>query len=189
MLSDYVRQHPGTAVDVMVTERTINLVEERIDLAIRITNDLDPNLIARKLAVCRSVVCASPAYLRERGAPQRVEDLALHDCLTYTYFGKSLWEFTHAGVPVSVPVSGTISANEASLLLAATLNGAGIALQPLYSVAPLLRSGELVAVLPEYEPRAMDIYGVYASRRQMPLIVRSVLDFLVEAFANELPEH
>jgi DNA-binding transcriptional LysR family regulator len=59
----------------------------------------------------------------------------------------------------------------------------------MYSAAPLLRSGELVALLPDYEPRAMDIYGVYTSRRQMPLIVRSVLDFLVEAFAHELPEH
>ena len=91
--NDYLARYPGTAIDILLLDRTVNLVEERIDLALRITNDLDPNLVARRLGTCHSVVCASPAYLARHALPQQVQDLALHNCLTYTYFGKSLWEF------------------------------------------------------------------------------------------------
>ena len=89
---EFVALNPGVAVDLMLLDRAVNLVDERIDLAIRITNDLDPNLIARRLTVCRSVVCASPAYLRAHPL-RRVEDLAQHNCLTHSYYGKTLWDF------------------------------------------------------------------------------------------------
>ena len=125
IVADYVKLHPGTSVDLMLVERAVNLVEERVDLAVRITNDLDPNLIARKLAVCRSVVCASPDYLEREGEPARIEDLSLRNCLTHSYFGKSLWRFERDGEPVDVPVDGNISANEVSVLLRAALEGRG----------------------------------------------------------------
>lgn len=184
-IAGYTKRYPGTAVDMLMVDRTINLVEERIDLAIRITNDLDPNLIARKLSDCRSVVCAAPAYLREHGKPTRAEQLALHNCLTYSYFGKSLWEFQHNGEPISVPVCGSVSANEAMVLLEAARHGAGITMQPLFAAAPLLRSGELVTLLPDYQPREMGIHGVYASRRQMPATLRTMLDYLAKQFAED----
>ncbi|WP_016833820.1 LysR substrate-binding domain-containing protein, partial [Herbaspirillum lusitanum] len=117
----YCKRYPGVAVDLVMLDRTVNLVEERIDLAIRITTRLDPNLIARRLSVCRSTICASPDYLREHGTPKKVADLALHNCLTHSYVGKSLWEFDHKGKHSSVAVSGNISANEAMVLLSATL--------------------------------------------------------------------
>ncbi len=180
----YVKRYPGTAVDLMVVDRAVNLVEERIDLAIRITNELDPNLIARRLSVCRSVVCASPAYLREHGTPTCAEELARHNCLTYSYFGKSLWQFEREDGPVSVPVDGNLSANEANMLLRAALEGAGVALQPTYSVAPLLHSGELVQILPDHRPADMGIYAVYASRRQLPATVRTMIDFLTTYFGE-----
>lgn len=183
-VTEYTRRYPDVAVDMVLLDRTVNLVAERIDLAIRISNDLDPNLIARKLAVCPSVVCASPAYLREHGAPQKVSDLALRNCLTHAYVGKSLWQFFREGEPVSVAVSGNISANETNALMQAASAGAGIALLPRYGAAPLLRSGELVAVLPGYEPLSMDIHGVYASRKHMPATLRTMLDFLAERFAR-----
>src|SRR5450830_817710 len=113
----YCKRYPGVAVDLMMLDRTVNLVEERIDLAIRMTTRLDPSLIARKLSVCRSTICASPDYLREHGTPKKVADLALHNCLTHSYVGKSLWEFDHKGKQSSVAVSGNISANEAMVLL------------------------------------------------------------------------
>jgi DNA-binding transcriptional LysR family regulator len=182
LLTRFLKRYPGTAVSMLLVDHAVNLIEERVDLAIRITNALDPNLIARKLAVCRSVVCASPAYLQEHGTPKTAEDLALHNCLTYSYFGKSLWEFEKDGAPVAVPVGGNMSANESSVLLEAAASGAGITLQPVYAAAGLLRSGKLRALLGEYQPREMNIYGVYASRRQMPAILRAMLDFLVEEF-------
>lgn len=179
----YLARWPGTSIDILPVDRTVNLVEDRIDLAIRVTNDLDPNLVARRLGYCRSVVCASPSYLATHGTPQRVQDLALHNCLTYTYFGKSLWEFDGPDGPESVPVSGNLSVSISNLLLNSTLLGGGISLQPAYSVAEPIARGELVPLLTGYQPRQMGIYAVYTTRKQMTPLLRSFLDFLVERMA------
>ncbi|CRM04687.1 D-malate degradation protein R [Pseudomonas sp. 25 E 4] len=184
-IAAYVKRYPLVTVDLQMLDRTVNLVDERIDLAIRTSNDLDPNLIARRLTVCRSVVCATPAYLREHPAPQKVEDLARHNCLTHSYFGKSLWHFEEGGEHVSVPITGTITSNEASTLLRLTQAGAGVAMLPSYQAGDCIRRGELVRLLPDAEPRQMNIYAVYASRKHMPSALRSLLDFLVERFPEE----
>ncbi|TFF09069.1 LysR family transcriptional regulator [Pseudomonas sp. BCA14] len=184
-IAEYVKRYPLVTVDMQMLDRTVNLVDERIDVAIRISNDLDPNLIARRLTVCRSVVCASPAYLLEHPAPQKVEDLARHNCLTHSYFGKSLWHFEEGGEHVSVPVQGNITANESSTLLRATLAGAGVSQLPSYQAGDYVRRGELVRLLPQAEPRHLSIYAVYASRKHMPSALRSLLDFLVLRFPDE----
>ena len=184
-VTDYVRLNPQVSIDLQMLDRTVNLVDERIDLAIRTSNDLDPNLIARKLTVCRSVLCASPAYLREHPAPQQVEELSRHNCLTHSYYGKSLWHFTRGGEDVAVPVQGNISANEASTLLSATLAGAGVSLLPTYQAGIHVQQGTLVRLLPQAEPRVLNIYAVYASRNHMPATLRSMLDFLAERFTEE----
>ena len=184
-VTDYVRLNPQVSIDLQMLDRTVNLVDERIDLAIRTSNDLDPNLIARKLTVCRSVLCASPAYLREHPAPQQVEELSRHNCLTHSYYGKSLWHFTRGGEDVAVPVQGNISANEASTLLSATLAGAGVSLLPTYQAGIHVQQGTLVRLLPQAEPRVVNIYAVYASRKHMPATLRSLLDFLAERFTEE----
>jgi DNA-binding transcriptional LysR family regulator len=181
----FLRAHPQAAIDLRIDARPVNLVEDRIDLAIRITNELDPNLIARRLGDCASVVCAAPAYLAAHGTPLRVEDLALHNCLTYSYFGRSLWTFTDAaGEPASVPVGGNLSANETQVLLAAAVEGVGIGLQPLYAAAGALARGELVALLPGHVAQPLGIHGIYASRRQMPAVLRAMLDALAAYFAD-----
>lgn len=184
-VTQYLLRYPAVAVDLQMNNQAVNLVEERIDLALRITNDLDPNLIARPLSTCDSVVCATPAWLKKHGTPHHPDDLARHNCLTYSWFGKSLWQFDHQGTKSAVAVSGNLSANESVVLLAATLQDAGISLQPYYSVAPLLEKGELIELLPDYTPQAMGIYGIYLSRKQMPLTLRSMLDFLVAWFAAD----
>jgi len=184
-IAEYVKRYPLVTVDLQMLDRTVNLVDERIDLAIRTSNDLDPNLIARRLTVCRSVVCATPAYLREHPAPQKVEDLARHNCLTHSYFGKSLWHFEENAEQVSVPVHGNITSNEASTLLHVTLAGAGVAMLPSYQAGDHIRRGKLVRLLPHDEPRQMNIYAVYASRKHMPSALRSLLDFLVVRFPEQ----
>ncbi|MBG6242396.1 MAG: LysR family transcriptional regulator [Candidatus Symbiopectobacterium sp. Dall1.0] len=180
----FLQRHPRVAVDMQMNNRAINLVEDRIDLALRITNALDPSLIARPLGQCASVLCAAPAYLAKQGMPRQLSDLSLHNCLTYTYFGKSLWNFTHENEPVTVPVSGNLSGNESLVLLSSALEGAGITLQPRYSVQRYLASGALVQLLTEYRPQDMGIYGIYASRQHMPPALRALLDFLVHWFAH-----
>jgi DNA-binding transcriptional LysR family regulator len=184
-LDEFIRLYPQVSVDLLVGSQAVNLVEARIDLALRITNQLDPNLIARQLAVCRSVVCATPAYLARHGTPQRPEDLAQHNCLSYAYFGRSIWEFSRAGEPHAVAVSGNLSANETMVLLEAALADTGISLQPRYSVSAQLRSGALVQLLPGYEPQQLGVHALYGTRRQMPPALRALLDFLIERLADE----
>ncbi|PTS85961.1 LysR family transcriptional regulator [Pseudomonas sp. HMWF032] len=183
-LDEFIRLYPQVSVDLLVGSQAVNLVEARIDLALRITNQLDPNLIARQLAVCRSVVCATPAYLARHGTPQRPEELTQHNCLSYAYFGRSIWEFSRAGEPHAVAVSGNLSANESMVLLEAALADIGISLQPRYSVGAHLRSGALVRLLPDYEPQQLGIHALYGTRRQMPPALRALLDFLIQRLAD-----
>ncbi len=124
------------------------------------------------------MLCAAPAYLARHGTPQTPAELARHNCLTYAYFGRSLWQFERDGEPSGVPVSGNISANESTVLLEASVAGAGISLQPLYAAAPLLRAGRLVQLLPQYRAEALGIHALYGSRRQMLPALRALLDFL-----------
>ncbi len=142
LVTDYVGRYPGTAIDMLLVDRAVNLVEERVDLAIRVTSDLNSSLIARPLGRCPSIVCAAPSYLREHGTPTRAEELATHNCLTYTYFGKSQWRFTRDGQGLTVPVSGNVSANEVTVLREAAVAGAGIAMQPAYTVLSSIREGQ-----------------------------------------------
>ncbi|MFB4393281.1 MULTISPECIES: LysR family transcriptional regulator [unclassified Pseudomonas] len=186
-IATYVERYRGVKVDLQVLDRTVNLVDERIDLAIRTSNDLDPNLIARRLGVCHSVICAAPGYLELHGVPRQVEDLGQHNCLTHAYFGHSLWHFEVAGRSVAVPVQGNISANEAMTLQRAAMAGAGIAMLPTYAAAPALHAGELVRLLPQARPRELGLYAVYTSRKHMPATLRSMLDFLAQQF-SEKPE-
>ncbi len=183
-VAEYLQRYPRVRIDLQMSNQAVNLVEERIDLAIRITNALDPNLIARQLAECDSVICAAPSYLAERGTPERLEELNGHNCLAFSYFGKNLWHFKRGGETVAIPVSGNLSANDSLVLLASAQAGAGITMQPRYSAMPLIRNGELVELLPEFTPQQMGIYGIYTSRQHMPAVLRSMLDFLIDWFAQ-----
>ncbi len=184
-VTDFVSCYPQVRVDMLLLDRTVNLVDERIDLAIRITNDLDPNLIARRLTRCRSVVCAAPAYLQQHRQPKRIEELAQHNCLTHSYHGSSLWQFSLNGQPHSVAVAGNLSTNDAITTLQAALCGAGIALLPTYLAAPLIADGRLVPLVTAYQPMELSIYAVYTSRKHMPTALRAMLDYLAERFTPE----
>ncbi|MBP7453123.1 MAG: LysR family transcriptional regulator [Ottowia sp.] len=185
-LAAFVARHPGVSVDLLMQDRAVNLVEERIDLAIRIATELDPNLIARRLCDCHSVICASPAYLATHGQPERPEALDTRNCLTHSYFGKSVWQFTDAqGGPLSVAVSGNLTANDAMALMRAAEAGAGIARLPTVLTGEALAAGTLVPLLTDWTPEVAGVFAVYNSRRNMLPALRALLDFLVERFAAE----
>ncbi|KAF1014146.1 MAG: HTH-type transcriptional regulator DmlR [Stenotrophomonas maltophilia] len=177
-----MQRHPAARIELLLVDRLVNLVEERVDLAVRVARRVDPGLIARRLGTCRSVLCATPQYLAAHGTPQTPEELATHNCMTHHYVARSVWQLFRAGRTISVAVGGNISANEASLLLEAVRASAGIAMLPTYQVAPLLRTGELVQLLADYELEELGIHAVYASRRQQPAVLRSFLDYLAECF-------
>jgi len=184
-ITEFVARYSQVNVDMVLLDRTVNLVDERLDLAIRITNELDPNLIARRLTTCRSVVCASPDYLQRHSAPQVAADLTLHNCLTHSYHSSSLWHFTRKELPHSVAVKGNLSSNDSVTTMQAALCGGGVALLPTYLAAPLVRQGQLVALLTDYQPMELSIFAVYASRKHMSSALRAMMDFLAERFGPE----
>ena len=176
---DFLQLHPQLKIDLNASEGALNLVDARVDLAIRITSDPDPLLIARALAPCDSVLVASLAYLAQQGTPAHPSDLTTHRCLSFANFGKSIWQFSRGMESVQVGVASHFSANEATALLQAALAGGGLALQPTYLANPHLAQGRLVHVLPDWQVPRMTIYALYTSRRFLSPAVRAFLDFLV----------
>jgi DNA-binding transcriptional LysR family regulator len=183
-ISDFLALHPQLKIDLNVSDAAVNLVEARIDLAIRISSEPDPMLIARPLARCDSVLVASSGYLAASSVPKAPADLTQHMCLSYANFGKSVWRFTRGDEATQVGVTSRFSANEATVLLHAALAGGGIALQPTYLVNHHIASGDLQIVLPDWQAPAMTIYALYPSRRHLSPAVRALLDFLVLRFQS-----
>ncbi len=182
-IAQFLTLHPQLKIDLNVSDGTLNLIEARIDLAIRISSEPDPLLIGRPLALCDSVLLASPAYLASHSQPQTPDELAQHQCLSHANFGKNTWYFTRNGEAMQVSVSSHFSANDATVLLQAALAGAGVALLPTYLANPYLASGALQAILPDWDVPLMTIYALFPSRRHLPPAVRALLDFLVQRFA------
>lgn len=181
---DFLKLHPLLKIDLNASEGALNLVEARIDLAIRISAEPDPVLIGRILAPCASVLVASPAYLAAHGVPKAPSDLAEHRCLSYANFGKSVWKLQRGEEINRVSVSSQYSANEATALLRAALAGGGLALQPTYLANPHLADGTLQQILPDWKLQDMAIYALYPSRKHLSPAVRSLLDFLVARFVG-----
>ncbi|MCQ4143033.1 LysR family transcriptional regulator [Vogesella sp. AC12] len=183
-LAAFLAQHPQLKIDLNVGDATLNLVEARIDLAIRISSEPDPALISRPLAICDSVLVASPAYLAAAGTPRTPAELAGHRCLGHSNVGRSSWRFLRGETEETVNVTTRFTANDATVLLHAALADGGISLQPTYLANPWLQRGELLAVLPAWQPPPMTIYALYPSRRHLSPAVRALLDFLVARFAT-----
>lgn len=182
MIAQFVDLYPGVGIDMLLSDQTVSLVDERIDLAIRITNTLGSNVVARKLAQCRVMLCASPAYLRRHAAPRHVDEIGKHNCLIHSFYSKGIWIFHCHGEELAVPVTGNLSANDAAAIEQAALCGAGLAMLPAYMALPLIEKGELVALLPECEAMPMDIYAIYATRKNMPVALSKLIEFLERSF-------
>lgn len=188
LLPAFRAQYPDLALEVNYSDRAVDLVQEGIDVAVRITNELKTNLIARRLATVRMALCASPAYLSKHGTPANPEALRQHNCLTYTYsvFGNS-WQFRHGDTEVAVPVEGDFLSNSADMLRRAALNGLGVILQPTFLVGADLRSGRLLPLLPEYEAHSHGAYAVYLTGARRSARVKAFVDFFAQALGGEDP--
>ena len=182
---DFQQQYPDVSIDMNIQDYKVNLVDEQVDLAIRIADELDPGLIARKLAPCHSVLCASPDYLAQKGAPSDLAQLSQHQCLLFSHFDTHQWQLQHADRVERVSVNGELRSNDVMVLYQAAKKGAGIARLPRYLVEKDLASGELMEVLPKWQVNSMAVWGIYLSRKHMPAALRVVLDFLVERFKDK----
>lgn len=184
----FMARHPGLELEVDLTDRLVNLLEEGYDMAIRITQPRDSSLIHRKLASTRVLLCASPAYLAARGTPASVADLARHDIIAYTYSpGSDTWRFETPTGEQSVTVRPRLRANNGETCREAALAGLGIARQPDFLVGDAIENGRLVEILPESCSQELGIYAVYPSRKHLSLKVRVLADYLAKSLAGGVP--
>lgn len=182
-VTHFLRQHPETSIDLHVAYKKLNLVEERIDLAIRVTNQLEPGLVARRFGDCNTIVCAAPAYLQKKGTPQFAEALSDHNCLSFAYSGKNQWIFRRGNEQFNVPITGTLASNDSTVLIEAALEGLGIIQQPAFIVNKHIASGRLIPLLPDDVPVSFGIWGLYGSRDYQPALLRAALDFFTDWFS------
>lgn len=185
-LADFLQLYPELDIDMTITDRAVDLAEEGYDLVVRVTRDLPPNLVARRLAPVRRTLCATPEYFRRHPAPRVPQDLAAHNCLDYTHSGEiGLWRFTGPEGEISVPVAGRLRINDDEALSQAVLAGLGIALLPNFIISNDLKAGRLEAALARYIPVERYVHALYLPTRHLPAKVRVFIDFLVERFGPE----
>lgn len=181
----FIAANPRVSLDVTLNDRVVDLVEEGYDLAIRVARQLDPQLVGRKLASTRIVLCASPEYLAEHGTPQHPSELVSHQILAYSYWAAGDdWRFTGPEGEVGVRVTPRIHTNSGDTCRIAALDDQGIVLQPDFLVGHDLQSGALVELMPSYRSIELGVYAVYATRKHLPMKSRRLIDFLVDAFEN-----
>ncbi len=188
MIPEFLKRYPKIRIELVMDDRTVDLVSGGFDIAIRGGVLSDSTLIARRLAPLNSVLCASPGYLDNYGYPQQLDDLLLHNCLSFSYSNDvKEWSFSKDNQRHSVVVSGSYQVNNSEALLEAVLQGLGIARLPTFVAGPDIRAGRLVMLFPEYQMLAQEINAVLIERQYMPAKVRAFLDFAIEYFGSEVP--
>src|SRR5205823_2809506 len=185
-IAEFASRHRQLRFDVELSDRTVDIVDEGIDLAIRIGEIGSRSLIARKIGVSQLVCCAAPSYLASHPVPKVPADLASHACLSYEYSPeRNVWRFRdRRGNEHEVRIAGPAHANNGQMLCALAVAGMGIHLEPDFIVAPDVRAGRLVTLLPGFTPPSIDIYAAYPSRRHLSIKVRAFVDFLAGRFAG-----
>jgi len=192
VLPEFLARYPEVSVDLLMSNRVIDVVEQNIDVDIRIGKLVDSSLVARKLSSSERVVCAAPGYLDARPAVATPSDLAAHNCLTYRInVGRTVWRFLDGGgVLQEIPVAGNLTTDNGYALLSATLAGIGIALMPDWSVRDHLAARRLRRVLPEFRVSHIEfdngIYAVFQKSRYMSAKVRAFIDYIAAAFEQRL---
>jgi DNA-binding transcriptional LysR family regulator len=186
LLPAFLDAHREVSISLDLTDRLADIVNEGIDVAIRIGALDDSSLVGLKLADNRRVVVASPAYLQARGEPATPADLAQHDCLTFGTYGNQArgWQFTVDGQLLSMRVSGTMECNDGAVLHDWALAGRGLAWRSMWEVGDDLRAGRLRSVLDAFAAPDNAIYAVFPQRKHLPLRVRMFVDYLKNTYGN-----
>jgi DNA-binding transcriptional LysR family regulator len=186
-LPRFAAAYPELKVDITLSDQRLDLIENKLDLAIWLGDLPDSDLIARKLSTTNRLLCCAPSYIERRGRPEKPSDLFAHDCLIYvapTY--TPTWVFTKDNHVEEISVKGRFSVDNGPMLLELGLRGQGLMIHPMWMVGPYLERGELVQILPEYEVQNRlghaDLFVVYPSSRSVSKKVRVFVDFLVEEF-------
>ena len=183
LLLQFQKNHPGLSLDISYADRFVDLVEEGIDVAIRIGKLNDSTLAARRIGSSMRTVIATPAYLKQHGAPKVPQDLVNHNCLLYAYLSTgNEWTFNSPGGEIRVKVSGNFRANNGEAIRQAVFDNLGIAVSPDWLILRELEEGRLVSILPEYAPPPAEINAVYPSARHVSAKVRAFTEFVRAEF-------
>lgn len=185
-LPEFLAQHPEVSVEMNLDDRVVDVIEEGFDVSIRIAEMPDSSLIARRLAPCRHVIVAAPAYLEKHGTPRTPEDLRDHNIISFSYQASAYdWHFISPdNKQVSVPVSGSIQANNSLALREALLRGVGITRTPTFVVGKDVQDGHLLSILGNYRTLEVSIYLVYPQRRHLSPKVRAFVDFMADRISE-----
>ncbi|WP_265410692.1 LysR family transcriptional regulator [Actinobacillus pleuropneumoniae] len=181
----FLAKHPKLNIQLILADNTVNLVEEGIDLAVRFTNNPDPNVVARPLFTCHSLLVATPTYLARHGTIHSPQELANHRYLAHANVNRKEWTFIKDGQETVLELTSQLTINDTGALLNFTLADGGIAMLPKYFIEQQLKNKQLQIVLPDWQMPTYQVYAVYPSRRQLPKTVRSFVDFLVEEFEGK----
>lgn len=185
-LAPFLDRFPDVTVDMTIHDRFVDLADEGYDVSVRLARDPGQNIVARKLAPVHRKVCATPGYFARHGIPRSPDDLANHNCLTYTHMRPhDQWHFQGPDALVAVGVSGNLTLNDDEALSQAVLGGLGVAILPTFIVGRDVQAGRLQAVLSEFVPTDQHIYAVYLPNRHLSPKVRVFIDFLLERFGPE----
>jgi DNA-binding transcriptional LysR family regulator len=180
-LPDLLARHPGLKVELVLHDHVGDMVEERLDLALRTGDIADTSLVARRVVEVGMAVVAAPIYLERRGAPASPDDLARHECLIHAQPpDHELWRFTGPDGPIDVRVNGAFSANDSAAVLRAVRAGHGIARLPEVQMIDDFRSGRLFRLLTDFPAERRVVHVVYPSRRHLALRTRVVMEFVIE---------
>ncbi|MEE9327259.1 MAG: LysR family transcriptional regulator [Cocleimonas sp.] len=187
LLAKYQQLYPQVNIDIDLHDRQIDVVEEGYDLVLRIASLEDSSLIARRLAPCEIVVCASPAYLEKHGMPETPDDLKKHQCLLYSYADSAKnWVLeSDTKEKVHVQINGSFLANNGNLMCDAMIHGMGIALLPTFIVGDAIKSGKATVILNEWRQKSSDISLLYPSSKHLSAKVRAFVDLAVEHFKGD----
>lgn len=189
VLVAFARRYPLIELDVSFSDRTVNIVDEGFDMAIRIGNLSDSSLVARRLGEVHVRFAASPAYLEQFGTPQHWQEIAQHQCIIDTNFRDPRhWPFAGSdGEVVTVPVQGRLRFANTEACLQAAIAGLGIARLPGFIAAPALQRGDIVRLLENFETPPLGLFAVYPPARHLPHRARLLIDFLVTHFIHFPP--
>ncbi len=181
--AEFMARHPKVVLDLTLSDRMVDLVEEGFDVAVRIARLPSSSLVSRKLSSTRMILCASPAYLKTHGTPRRPSELAGHAILAYSLLSMGdSWEFEGPQGPVAVKVEPRMRSNSGDTCRTVALRHQGLVIQPSFLVADDVKSGALVELMPDYRSIEMGIYAMYPTRKHVLPKVRLLIDYLVDAF-------
>ena len=188
IIAEFLEQFPKVTIDLQLEDQMVDLIEGEFDLAIRIGNLPISNLVAKRLVNCKSVLCASPEYIKRNGSPKKPSDLIDHNCLVYSYFrGGSEWTFEQQHNELKVIPKGNFIVNNSEAIRRALIEGLGVGQLPTFLVSKDILSGKLQPIMTPYSLPEHAIYAVFPERKHLPHKVRAFMEFVADKLGRDKP--